>query len=80
MIVTGQYLGVSEEGTPLVGVLLQGSGKSAVKWFTPQTEDKFRDWAGQFTPGDRVECSLVLEEREQRMILVDMQRKEAGSR
>lgn len=70
--VAGQYLGVAEEGNPLVGILLRGAGRSVVKWFAPGSEDLVSLWVERFSVGDAVECSLVLDQDKQRMLITEM--------
>lgn len=77
MEVAGRFLGVSEEGSPLVGVLVQGSGRSVVKWFAPTAGQLAGEWARCFVQGQPVVCSLVLDEHGQRMLIEDM-RAQAG--
>ena len=72
MELTGRFLGVPEDGSPLVGLLVQGPGRSLAKWFAPIDARKAAEWARTFSIGERVTCSLVLDETQQRMRIEDM--------
>ena len=74
MEITGRFLGVSEEGPRLVGLLIQGPGRSLVRWFAPLDAQRAVEWARTFAQGELVVCSVVLEEPEQRMLIEAMHR------
>lgn len=68
----GRFLGVSEEGPPLVGILIEGSGRSVVKWFAPTAGQLAGEWARCFVQGQLVVCSLLQDGDAQRMLIQDM--------
>ena len=72
MEITGRFLGVPEEGPALVGLLVQGPGRTLVRWFTPLDGQRAAEWARAFAVGEQVTCSVVLVEDQQRMIIEDM--------
>lgn len=72
MEITGRFLGIPEEGPPLVGLLVQGPGRTLVRWFTPLDGPRAAEWARAFAVGEQVTCSVVLVEDQQRMLIEDM--------